>query len=165
MRNTGRLDNTKLRVYIDMDHTFCDFADSLAFWEKRATTDIEKQWPWSQKGFFITLLPMKGSIEFWKKWNEQADLWFLTRPSIPNRHCYTEKVEWVHRWLGEDGQKKLILSPRKDIFYGDVLIDDASKDGQPFFNGEWWQFGSEQRPDWEAADKMMDEAIRKKNGF
>ena len=156
------LDNTKLRVYIDMDHTFCDFGDAIEFWKKRATTEVEKQWPWSQVGFFGSLLPMEGAIEFWNKWNKEDDLWFLTRPSIPNRHCYTEKAEWIYRWLGQEAQEKLILSPRKELLRGDVLIDDAAKDGQPFFEGVWWRFGTPECYDWASADWKMKDAVEDK---
>jgi len=148
-------------VYIDMDHTFCDFNRALSFWKECATTEVERRWPWSQKGFFTTLLPMPGALEFWKKWETAADLWFLTRPSFPNRHCYTEKAEWVHRYLGDEGVKKLILSPRKDLLKGDLLIDDAINCGQPSFEGEWWQFGSEDYPDWNAVDASMSEFMSK----
>jgi hypothetical protein len=156
------LDNTKLRVYIDMDHTFCDFNDALNFWKERAKTGIERQWPWSQKGFFSSLLPMEGALEFWNKWENIADLWFLTRPSIPNLHCYIEKAEWVRKYLGEEAQEKLIISPRKDLFHGDILIDDAINCGQQFFEGEHWIFGSDNCPDWNIADLLMKSAVEKK---
>ena len=147
----------KPRIYIDMDHTFCDFNASLPFWKERGLTEIEKRWPWSQKGFFSSLLPMEGALEFWYKWYEHADLWFLTRPSIPNRHCYTEKADWVFKYLGEDGVKRLILSPRKDFLIGDILIDDASNCGQTAFRGEWWQFGSEKYSSWKVVDASLED--------
>jgi len=146
----------KPRIYIDMDHTFCDFNGSLDYWYQRALTETERKYPWSMKGYFESLLPMKGALEFWKKWEKDADLWFLTRPSIKNRLCYTEKAEWVYKYLGELGVEKLILSPRKELLIGDVLIDDDHKAGQPLFNGEWWKFGSDDCKDWDHADKLMD---------
>jgi hypothetical protein len=152
------LDNSRLRIYIDMDHTFCDFDNALSFWRSIATTSTERSWPWSQKGFFATLAPMEGALEYWRKWEGIADLWFLTRPSLPNLHCYTEKAEWVRKYLGEEGQSKLILSPRKDLLIGDVLIDDASNAGQPYFAGQWWQFGKLGCPNWKEADRLTLEA-------
>lgn len=149
------------RIYIDMDHTFCDFKESLDFWKERAITEVERSWPWSQKGFFESLKPMNGAIEFWNKWNDKVDLWILTRPSIPNRHCYTEKANWIYKYLGNDGIKKLILSPRKELLIGDILIDDSDKDGQPEFNGEWWQFGTEKYKSWEEIDKILEMSINK----
>jgi hypothetical protein len=149
------LDDSKLRVYIDMDHTFCDFDGTLEFWRKRALTEVEKNWPWSQPGFFYSLLPMPGALEFWNYWQDKADLWFLTRPSVPNLHCYTEKAQWVRKYLGEAAQEKLIISPRKDLVIGDILIDDAINCGQPFFQGRWWRFGTETTPDWKWCHESM----------
>jgi 5'(3')-deoxyribonucleotidase len=143
------------RIYIDMDHTFCDFEEAKEYWIKRAKTDIEKSWPWSMKGYFESLLPMEGALEFWERWKSDCDVWFLTRPSIPNRHSYTEKANWIHKHLGNEGLCKLILSPRKDILNGDILIDDDDRAGQPQFNGSWWRFGSERYPDWKSIDESL----------
>jgi 5'-nucleotidase len=154
--------SANLRIYIDMDHTFCDFEDALPFWKSIATTPTESRWPWSQPGFFTTLKPMPGAIDYWKYWEQRADLWFLTKPSIPNLHCYTEKAQWVKKYLGEEGLSKLILSPRKDLLIGDILIDDASNAGQPFFLGKWWQFGSPDCRDWKNAHQMTLEFISSK---
>lgn len=145
----------KVRIYIDMDHTFCDFNEALSYWQKRAMNDVEKKWPWSMKGYFESLLPMEGALDFWKKWEGTCDLWFLTRPSIPNRHSYTEKANWVYKHLGDDGLSKLILAPMKNLLIGDILIDDDSRAGQPLFNGAWWQFGSETYPDWKSIDESL----------
>lgn len=108
-------------------------------------------------GFFQSLPPMPGALEFWKEFETKVDLFFLTRPSFQNRHCYTEKAEWVFRYLGEEGVKRLIISPRKDILIGDVLIDDATNCGQTEFEGEWWQFGSSQCPNWKVATQKLNE--------
>jgi 5'(3')-deoxyribonucleotidase len=151
------MSKNKIRVYIDMDHTFCDFDEAKDFWKKRATTHVEKNWPWSMKGYFESLLPMKGALEFWKKWETKCDLWFLTKPSIPNRHSYTEKANWIHKYLGEEALFKLILSPRKELLIGDILIDDNHRAGQPEFQGLWWQFGTEKFPDWESIDEALTE--------
>lgn len=122
---------------------------------KRSLSEVEKNWPWSMRGFFESLLPIEGSLDFWNKWKDKCDLWFLTRPSIPNRQCYTEKANWVYKYLGEDGVSKLILCPKKNLVIGDILVDDGNKDGQPEFDGMWWQFGSEKYPDWKSIDESL----------
>ena len=147
-----------MRVYIDMDHTFCDFDKAKAIWKEWAVSEEEQKWPWSMPGMFRALPPMKGALDFWHEFYPKCELWFLTRPSIPNRHCYTEKADWVYRYLGEEGVKRLILSPRKDLLIGDVLIDDAMNCGQTTFQGEWWRFGHEGNENWE----VVAEKLRKK---
>lgn len=149
----------RLRVYLDMDHTFCDFEHARKAWKEWGLTEIEKRIPWSMPGFFRVLLPMPGALEFWETFKGKVDLYFLTRPSFQNRHCYTEKADWIFRYLGEEGVKRLILSPRKDLLIGDVLIDDSTNCGQEEFEGEWWQFGSVQCVDWNAATKKLIEKI------
>jgi len=140
-----------------MDHTFCDFNESLDFWKQRAQTEIEYRYPWSQVGFFKALLPMKGAIDFWNEFYDKSSLWFLTRPSLPNMHCYSEKAEWIRKYLGQEGLERLILSPRKDLLIGDYLIDDAENCGQQTFKGEWWKFGSENYKDWSVISRKMRE--------
>lgn len=142
-------------IYIDMDHTFCDFALHRTVWQNFATTDVENKYPWSMRGFFESLPPMPGAIDFWNNWSEKCDLYFLTRPSLLNRHSYTEKANWVFKYLGQDALEKLILSPRKDLLIGDVLIDDYGGNGQSSFSGEWWQFGSEEYKDWKTCDNKL----------
>jgi hypothetical protein len=159
----------KIRVYIDMDHTFCDFNSSLAIWKDFALTETESKWPWSMPGFFSSMKPMPGALEFWNEFYDKCDLWFLTRPSIQNRHCYTEKADWIYRYLGEKGVEKLILSPRKDLLIGDILIDDFDNCGQPTFLGEWWRFGYPTIPgylnciDWAMATERLNKKLIKIN--
>ena len=145
----------KLRIFIDMDHTFCDMEGAIDVWKNWALTEIEKKCPWSMKGLFANMLPMAGALDFYDKYSEQCELWFLTRPSIKNIHCYTEKAEWVKRYFGEQGLEKLILSPKKDLLIGDILIDDSGKYGQETFNGEWWQFGTEEFKNWKDIDDKL----------
>lgn len=147
-----------LRVYIDMDHTFCDFKAANDIWKTWAVTEEERKWPWSMPGMFRSLPPMKGALAFWEEFYPQCELWFLTRPSIPNRHCYTEKADWIYRYLGEKGSNRLILSPKKDLLIGDILIDDAENCGQQTFQGEWWRFGRDEHATWE----MVSEKLRNK---
>lgn len=147
--------NNKLIIYIDMDHTFCDFDSHRKIWQQFALTETEKKYPWSMRGFFDTLPPMPGAIDFWNNWQNTCDLYFLTRPSLLNRHSYSEKANWVYKHLGQNALEKLILSPRKDLLYGDILIDDYGGNGQSLFKGEWWQFGTDRYPSWEACDKLL----------
>ena len=45
-------------------------------------------------------------------------------------------------------RKRLILSHRKDLLIGDVLIDDNPWNGAKDFNGTWLHYGSNAYPDW-----------------
>ena len=147
----------KTVIYIDMDHTFCDFATHRDVWQNFAKTEIENTYPWSMRGFFESLPVMPGAIEFWNKWAEECDLYFLTRPSLLNRHSYTEKANWIFKHLGQNGIERLIMSPRKDLLIGDILIDDYGGNGQSEFIGEWWQFGLGKYKNWESCSDELEE--------
>jgi len=49
----------------------------------------------------------------------------------------------------------LILTHRKDLVKGDILIDDRPNNGAKDFEGEWIHFGSENFPDWSSVIKHL----------
>ena len=49
----------------------------------------------------------------------------------------------------------MIITHCKDLFEGDYLIDDRSKNSTSEFKGEWIQFGSERFPDWDAVVEYL----------
>jgi 5'-nucleotidase len=130
------------RIYIDMDDTLCDFMGPFK------SGEYKLKYPQSKVGFFLDLKPLDYAIEGVKELQTKYDVWILTRPSIKNTHCYTEKAEWIKKYLGEDMLNKLILCPDKSLVKGDYLIDDDCKHGQPNFEGEWIPFGTRKFPNW-----------------
>ena len=126
-------------VYVDMDDTICDFSTPFRNGEYRL------KYPQSKVGFFLDLEPIKGAIEGIKTLQVKYDVWILTRPSIKNTHCYTEKAEWIKNYLGEDMLNKMILCPDKSLVKGHILIDDDNRHGQSEFEGEHIHFQSDER--------------------
>ena len=49
----------------------------------------------------------------------------------------------------------MIITHRKDLCEGGILIDDRGKNGTSEFKGEWIQFGSERFPDWNAVTEYL----------
>ncbi len=125
-----------------MDDTLCDFMGPFK------SGEYKLKYPQSKVGFFLDLKPLDYAIEGVKELQTKYDVWILTRPSIKNTHCYTEKAEWIKKYLGEDMLNKLILCPDKSLVKGDYLIDDDCKHGQPNFEGEWIPFGTRKFPNW-----------------
>jgi 5'-nucleotidase len=134
------------RIYIDMDGVLCDYmSDYLKY-----KSDLNP-FPQSRVDFFRNLKPIEGSIESFKILSEHYDVWILTRPSVKNPLCYTEKRIWVENYLGEEACDKLIISPDKSLLKGDYLIDDMPIDNVgnvQNFEGEFIHFGSDQYPNW-----------------
>jgi 5'-nucleotidase len=125
------------KVYVDMDDTLCDFIGPF----RRGEVSIK--YPQSKVGFFLDLEPLEGAIEGMKTLQTKYKVYILTRPSIKNTHCYTEKAEWIKKYLGEEMLERMILCPDKSLVKGDYLIDDDHRHGQTEFEGEHIHFGKD----------------------
>jgi len=142
----------KKRIYIDMDGVLCNF--NKAYKHSLYSNPIQP-FPQSQWGFFLNLEEIPGAIEAFKKLQEKYDVYILTKPSIWNLNCYTEKAAWVLNHLGFDVLEKTILSCDKSLLKGDYLIDDNNGDGQSDFEGEWIEFGNFRFPEWKDVIKYL----------
>lgn len=132
-----------------MDDTLCDFMGPFK------SDEFKLKYPQSKVGFFLDLEPLHGAIEGVRELQTKYDVWILSRPSIKNIHCYTEKAEWIKKYFGEEMLYKLILCPDKSLVKGEFLIDDDCKHGQPEFEGEWIPFGNKNFPNWEFVTKYL----------
>ena len=143
-------------IYVDMDHTLCDFSTSYLKY-KKDFPDIE--YPHSLPGFFSGLAPMPNAIEVfqWLANLNNVDLYILTAPSVRNPSSYTEKRLWVEEHLGMESAYKLIISPNKGLNLGHYLIDDHIEGkGQENFQGKLLQFGSSEYSDWKSIRKYFE---------
>lgn len=138
-------DEDKLIVFVDMD-------DVLANYQK-AHKEKQKKQPWnkypqSEYDFFRNLEMIEGAKDGMNSLCScpSLDVWILTRPSVWNPLCYTEKRVWVEENLGMELCHKLIIAPDKAMLKGDFLIDDHPWDK---FEGTQLLFGSDDFPDWE----------------
>lgn len=127
------------KVYVDMDDTLCDFIGPFRRGE------VSFKYPQSKVGFFLDLEPLEGAIDAMKTLQTKYKVYILTRPSIKNTHCYTEKAEWIKKYLGEEMLERMILCPDKSLVKGDFLIDDDNKHGQNEFEGEHIHFGKDEK--------------------
>jgi 5'(3')-deoxyribonucleotidase len=127
------------KVYVDMDDTLCDFIGPF----RRGEVSIK--YPHSKLGFFLDLEPLEGAIEGMKNLQTKYTVYILTRPSIKNTHCYTEKAEWIKKYLGEEMLERMILCPDKSLVKGDYLVDDDHRHGQTEFEGEHIHFGKDEK--------------------
>ena len=127
------------RIFCDMDDTLCDFIGPFK------SGEYKLKYPQSKVGFFLDLQPLEGAIEGMKTLQTKYSVYILTRPSIKNTNCYTEKAEWVKKYLGEEMLEKMIICPDKSLVKGDYLIDDDNRHGQIEFEGEHIHFGKDER--------------------
>ena len=127
------------RIYIDLDDTIANYTKR---YNELKTNDMK--FPQSQYGFFTSLEPIKDAIEVVNCMRERFDVYILTRPSVFNPLCYTEKRIWVENNFDLEFCKKLIICYDKFLLKGDILIDDKSHN----FDGEEIIYGSEKFKNW-----------------
>ena len=139
-------------IYIDMDGVLADFKSA----SDRDKIDFpEQKYPQSQIGFFLNLKPIEYSLESFVELEKYFNVWILTRPSVQNPLCYTEKALWVKNHLGIDVQRRTIMATDKSLLKGDYLIDDDTKHGQTEFEGEHIHFGNTPFENWQKVVKYL----------
>ena len=145
----------KYRIFIDMDGVISDFekgTEKLNPKEKRRP-DLHIN--------YRNLSVIDGAIEAVAKLNADHEVFIASTPP------WTRPEVWGHKreWIGEHFpylKRKLILTHRKDLLIGDILIDDSRFRGQPDFQGEWYWFNKNwNNRNWEACLKWIYKEYKK----
>ena len=136
-------------LYVDMDNVLVDFPSGIS------RISIELQSKYHDRldevpGIFSLMDPLKGAIESYKKLSKKFDTYILSTAPWKNSSGWSDKNEWVKKYLGDVAYKRLILSHHKNLNYGDYLIDDRLANGANLFKGEHIHFGSIKFPNWES---------------
>jgi len=136
---------TEKILYFDMDGVLADFQGYVA--QNPPDPDVEVD---EIDGLFAQLEPIEGAIDAFNILFEHFDCYILSTAPWGNVSAWSDKREWVERYLGEAAKKRLILSHNKHLNMGDYLIDDRTANGAGQFTGEHIHFGTDQFPDWDA---------------
>lgn len=153
-------------LYIDMDGVIADFdkamnriAPNLPLgdgpdYDVRSKMVDEIVTPLDQ--FFQELEPIEGAIEAVELLKDKYDVYFLSTPMSAVPHSYMGKRVWIKEHFGEWANKKLILTHRKDLCIGHILIDDRTRNGAAEFRGKLMQFGEGKAyPNWKSVLKEL----------
>lgn len=144
------------RVYIDMDNVLADFQSGIDATPAELLQQYEGHWD-DIPGIFSKMKPLPGAIEAFEKIAERYDTYILSTAPWNNHSSWSDKVMWVHKYLGEVAKKRLILSHHKNLCKGDYIIDDRTRHGVDIFEGEHIHFGQERFPDW---DSVLDYLLK-----
>ena len=142
------------RVFIDMDNVLVDFQSGL----DQVSEEVKAEYAGRLDeipGLFAKMKPMEGAIEAVHELQKRYDLFILSTAPWKNPSAWSDKVDWVTKYLDDVFHKRLIISHHKDLCQGDYLIDDRGKNGTSEFAGEWIKFGSEEFPNWESVLKYL----------
>lgn len=135
-----------MRVLVDLDGVTVDFCKGfIKLYNKKWDPPLPET-PWTHfhaidsfpqadpkvlksiyhsEDFFVNLDPLPGAI---KGINAMVacgiDVTICTSPS--SLHSWSDKVEWVCKWLGSEWQDKLIITADKTVIMADYIIEDRT---------------------------------------
>tara|TARA_R110000737_G_scaffold352968_2_gene401418 strand:+ start:306 stop:725 length:420 start_codon:yes stop_codon:yes gene_type:complete len=110
---------------------------------------------YKDEGFFRGLPEVDGMQDAISLLEKKYDIFFLTTAPWSSPRAWKEKREWVEDKFGERFKKKIIMTHRKDLVYGDYLIDDRTANGAKDFKGEFIHFATKKFPNWAAIVKYL----------
>jgi 5'(3')-deoxyribonucleotidase len=138
-------------VYIDLDGVVADFVSAMNAHPLRNELPFNKD-PDTIPGLFRSLKPIESAISSVEKLlhSEKYEVYFLSTAPWNNPSAWTDKRLWLAEQFGDIINRRLILTHRKDLVKGDILIDDRPNNGTKDFEGELIKFGSDEYPNWDS---------------
>lgn len=111
---------------------------------------------------FEKLEPIEFSIEYIKPLFNHYEIYFCSTPMYCVPESYKSKRIWLEKHFGELASRRLILTHRKDLIKGDILIDDRKVNGVENFKGIFIHFGTNEYSNWHIVfDKLFQIAVTK----
>ena len=119
----------KKRVYVDMDGVLVDYESGFD------GTPDELHGYDNTPNVFNKMLPLPGALEAFRTLAKKFDVYVLSTAPWNNPSAWTDKANWIKKYLGDVAYKRLILTHNKALCIGDYLIDDRTANGAGEFTG------------------------------
>lgn len=142
------------RLYFDMDGVLVDFKSGLDIQSDEVIKEYDGRYD-EIPGIFGKMKPIPGAINAVHQLMEHYDCYILSTAPWKNPSAWSDKVEWVTKYLDDVFHKRMIITHCKHLCKGDIIIDDRGKNGTSEFDGEWIQYGSEKFPNWDSVLKYL----------
>lgn len=136
-------------VYIDLDNVLVDFPSAFPHISSVVLQEYGDRKD-EISGIFKYMQPIRGAVKSFSLIAKYFDTYILSTAPWKNSSAWSDKLEWVQRYLGNSAYKRLILTHHKNLNRGDYLVDDREKNGAKEFVGKLILFGGPQYPDWAA---------------
>lgn len=127
-------------LYIDMDNVLVDFLSAFEYYDEQTLKEYQDRLD-EIPGIFSKMKPVEGAIEAFNILSDYFDVYILSTAPWNNPTAWSDKLEWVKKYLSKKAYKRLILTHHKNLNKGDFLIDDRKKNGVNKFEGEHIHFG------------------------
>ena len=139
-------------LYVDMDGVLVDFQSGI---DKLNSEDrIKYNGRYDEvPNIFSIMDPIKDALDSFKKLSKLYDTYILSTSPWDNKTALQDKQNWIIKYLGKYGEKRLIFSHHKNLNIGDYLIDDREARGAKEFSGQHIWFGQEPFENW---DKVLE---------
>ena len=141
-------------AYIGLDGVLADTASA----EETLTEEEKKDFKGhieDTPGLYRRISPMPGAVEDFKRLSRHYDLYILTTGPWDNEEVWSDKIKWVKKHLGIYGYKRVIMTHRKDLNEGQLLVDSNAQKGSAQFEGTWLQFGREPVKNWDKTIRYL----------
>ena len=145
---------SKKILYIDLDNVIVDYPSGKM--TEQQIKEFEGEHLDDFPVIFSQMLPLEGALEAFDELSNLFNTYVLSTAPWNNKQAWSDKLEWVKRYLGEKAHKRLILTHNKQLNIGDFLIDDRKENGAEEFTGELIHFKSDPRfMTWENVVKYL----------
>ena len=101
-------------LYVDMDNVLVDFPSGISKISKQLQSEYEDRLD-EVPGIFSLMDPLKGAIESYRKLSQKFDTYILSTAPWKNSSGWSDKNEWVKKYLGDVAYKRLILRSKNFV--------------------------------------------------